>query len=156
MANSSKYFIISIVAFLLLSCGSNNCSNRHDEKLIIDINQELVPAREIIKTNIDSIEKFDLLNKTLAHQKAGGYAAIGKGEIWHLIDGAYMESILVKDSNLIYFEMHTVSCDWNNEFIVYQTHKDTSFLNQFSKTKIDTIQKNWYRIQAKSKNKNLP
>jgi len=126
----------------------------YDNEIPENIDEELLFVNNLIIENIDSLRNWNIIDKKLAGQKAGILANINLG-LWNLIDGAYLESITIKSKNLIFFEYMTNSCDWKEEYIIYNS--DKLQYNQFfkdSKIKVDSIQEDWDIIRVKNINRN--
>jgi len=145
-----------LITVTLISCQGlgNQCSNMYDNEIPENIDEELLFVNNLIIENIDSLRNWNIIDKKLAGQKAGILANINLG-LWNLIDGAYLESITIKSKNLIFFEYMTNSCDWKEEYIIYNS--DKLQYNQFfkdSKIKVDSIQEDWDIIRVKNINRN--
>lgn len=138
---------------MLLSCQGieNECSNRYDNNVPASIDRELIFAKDQIIANIDSLRVWKEVNKKLIGQEAGILAHIDL-RLWNLIDGAYLESITIKDEKLILFEYYTHSCDWEEEYILFnKSNRKMHDLFKDSKIKVDSIKPNWLLIKVKKK-----
>lgn len=149
-----KITLQTLIAVILISCQGtgNECSNMYNNEIPKSVDEELIWAKNLINENIDSLRKWDVIDKKLAGQKAGVLANANVG-LWNLIDSLYLKSITVKNENLIFFEYMTNSCDWKEEYIIYNSDKvNYNQLFKGSKIKVDPIQENWHIIRVKSKN----
>ena len=144
--------ILQILLFVsLISCNGyvNQCSNKYDNEIPKTIDEELNFAKEQIIENIDSLQKWNVINKKLIGQEAGILANINLG-LWNLIDGAYLESITIKSENLILFEYYTNSCTYKEEYIVFNgSNMEEIKIFKNSKIRVDSIKANWNLIRVK-------
>ena len=78
--------ILQILLFVsIISCNEyvNQCSNKYDNEIPKTIDEELNFAKEQIIENIDSLQKWNVINKKLIGQEAGILANINLG-LWNL------------------------------------------------------------------------
>ena len=145
-----------LIMVILSSClgTGNDCISKYDNDIPETIDEELTFAQKLIIDNIDSLQTWDVINKKLLGQKAGVLAGINLG-LWNLIDGAYLESITIKNENLILFEYVINSCTWKKEYIIFNDKKvNYNLLFKNSIIKADSIQTNWDIVRIKDKQKN--
>lgn len=146
-----KTILLVLILITLASCLSldSNCSESQDNSIPISIEKELILAKNQLVERFDSIQAWNLIDQKLAGQKAGILANISMG-LWNLIDGAYLESITVKNEHLIFFEFYTNACKWKKEYVVYN-NQGTALPSYFKdqEIKIDTIQLKWQFIRVR-------